>query len=101
MKEPRKKADLPDTCPGLVCKNGQLIFVDCLRNEHTLADEPLLSTFEASKELRCHPETMLRSVRMREIYPVLYVNSRVIQIYRCAITDFRIRRTVGFSEVRP
>lgn len=89
----------PDKCPGLKKRLGKLVFADCLGNEHDLAAEPLLNTFEASKEMRCHPDTMLRKVREGDIYPVVYINERVIQIYRCALTDFRLRRTMGFSEV--
>lgn len=90
----------PDACKGLFAKNQRLHFRDSLGGEHDLTNEPLLNTFEASKELRCHPETLLRKVRAAEIYPVVFVNTRVLQIYRCAMSDYRYRMTVGAGRIQ-
>jgi len=89
----------PQKCPGLSVVRGRLTFTGCTGLQYDLTTEPALSTFDASKEMRVHPETMLRQVRAGELYPVIYVNQRTILIYRCAITDFYLRNTCGASHL--
>ena len=83
-------------CHGLKpTTNAGTSFTDTLRRVYDLERERLLRPKEASAEPRmagASTSEILRLVRAGELYPVLRRNARVILIFDCALTDWRLRQ---------
>lgn len=80
------------TCPGLSIGTDGVIFVDSIGRAHDLEQVKRLGTGEVAMQMKCHVETVLRRIRDNELYPVVYVNPRVVEVYECAVNDFYARR---------
>lgn len=92
MPDPKAAQIGIQSCPGLTLDRSGVIFVDSLGRAHDLETEKRLSTGEVAMRMTCHPETVLRRIREKEIYPVVYINARVVEIYECAVNDFFARK---------
>lgn len=83
-------------CHGLKpTTNAGTSFTDTLRRVYDLEREKLLRPKEAAADPRmagASTSEVLRLVRIGELYPVLRRNARVILIFDCALTDWRLRQ---------
>ena len=75
MPDPKAAQIGIQSCPGLTLDRSGVIFVDSLGGPTTSKPKKRLSTGEVAMRMTCHPETVLRRIREKEIYPVVYINA--------------------------
>lgn len=81
-------------CPRLSIKPGSVFFTDATGGVHDLLTDKLLSPGEAALRLNRSRSWILQQVRASQLYPVLRTNSRDVQIFACALVDYRARQLV-------
>lgn len=67
-------------------------FTDRTGAVHDLLNEPLLSVGEVALRLRRSKRWVRARVRSGELRPVIHGNKRDLQIFACALTDYRARQ---------
>jgi hypothetical protein len=90
-------ASIPKSCPGLSCDERGARWRNSIGQEFDLATEKLLSVGEVALATRRSTEWVLRKIREGELYPVVFHNARLVEVYACAVTDLRVRHIGGGS----
>lgn len=81
-------------CRNLSITPGAVTWTDSTGARHDLLAERVLSPGEAARALDRSTSWVLRRVRRGEIYPVLRANARSLEIFACALADYRARRLI-------
>lgn len=89
--------DVVQVCPGLSASERGVFWRNSLGQEFDLAAQPRLSPGDVALKVKRSAEWVLRKVRAKQLYPVIYHNARSVEIYECAITDYYHRHTQGVS----
>lgn len=82
----------PLQCPGLDIGPAGVLFVDSIGRTHDLETDRRYSPGEAAISMKRSPEWVLREIRARNLYPVIYHNERSVELYDCAIKDYYARK---------
>lgn len=93
------------SCPGLkITTNAGVSFTDCLKRVYDLEKEKTLRPKEAASDARMggvSPTEILKLIRNRQLYPVLWRNRRVVLIFECALVDWRARAFAQAGKTSP
>lgn len=81
----------PSTCPGLSISPHGVRWVDSLGCEHDLLRSERMSPGELAIIAKRSPEWILRLIRAGELYPVLRINPRTLEVWRCSYDDYLVR----------
>jgi hypothetical protein len=81
----------PRTCPGLTVNKDGVIWRDSLGHEFDLAKEKRISPGEAATKMKRSTEWVLRKIRANELYPHVYYNPRLVEVWACALDDYLVR----------
>lgn len=79
------------SCPGLSISPQGVRWVDSLGAEHDLMREERMSPGELALVAKRSPEWILRLIRAGELYPVLRINPRTLEVWRCSYDDYLVR----------
>jgi hypothetical protein len=82
-------------CPGLTASQRGLFWKNSLGQEIDLSREPLLVPKDVATKMGKSTEWVRRKIRDGEIYPVIIHSDLFIEVYECAIQDYRTRSTLG------
>jgi len=82
----------PRQCPGLTITSAGIHFTDSLGRLHDLEHDKQMTPGEVALKLGRSSEWVLRQIRSRELYPVLYYNPRNVTVFACAVGDFICRK---------
>jgi methionyl-tRNA formyltransferase len=88
----------PRTCPGLSVSATGLFWRDTLGREFNLLTEKRLSPGEAAIRLNRSTEWVLRKIRANELYPHVYFNPRLVEVWECGLSDYIVRTVVRNEE---
>lgn len=81
----------PRQCPGLTLRDGGCVWRDSSGTDHDLLTAKRLSPGEAAIELKKSTEWVLRKIRRNELFPVVYYNSRSVEVWLCGVRDYLAR----------
>lgn len=82
---------IPRTCPGLSLTETRIIWVDSLGEGHDLLREKRLSTGDVARQLNRSVEWVLRRLRDGTLFPAVWFNPRLIEVWQCAVDDYVAR----------
>lgn len=81
----------PRSCPGLSLTATGILWRDSLGREFDLLKEKRLSPGDVALRLNRSTEWVLRKIRSNELYPHVYFNPRLVEVFECALGDYLAR----------
>jgi len=95
MARPSNIIQLPPLprCPNLDVGKGGVWWTDSLGRRHDLLAMPLLSLKQAAPLFGAGRSApwLREEIAAGRVYPVLKTNQRMIEVYQCAIADWKAR----------
>lgn len=82
-------------CPGLVKGEGRLTFRDATGNVTALLSAERISLKQVGPAMGKSYSYARQEIKQKRLYPVLVRNGRVVEVFACAVVDWKARQVLG------